>query len=155
MPTLCDWHVPLGLLGRGEVSNGRSTEHDPSSRICFSSSARWKCAVLLSTLWGRSGLRGHLSFCLFLHKLYGKVKADASGNSGALEWKCISPEGKKWKKKTPLKIVNIVCADVLLFNLKTLCVWGCPGHLPTRGPALTQIHRIKGFFLLSFLVFRV
>ena len=152
MPTLCNWHVPLGLLGRGEVSNGRSTGHDPSSRICFSSSARWKCAVLLSTLWGRSGLRGHLSFCLFLHKLYGKVKADASGNSGALEWKCISLEGNKWKKKTPLKIVNIVCADVLLFNLiYCLCVrvsWASPNQRASVNPD-TQDKRLFSLVLLS------
>lgn len=54
----------------------------------------------------------------FLHSLYWKLKVD---DSGVLEWKYISSKGgKKWKNL--LRMVNILCAEILFFiyNRKAL-----------------------------------
>lgn len=69
-----------------------------------------------------ASVRGHPCLHFFSHDLYWKLKAGASGNSGSLECKCISPEENAWKD--PLWVLNILCTDTLplVFHLKALCM---------------------------------
>lgn len=112
--------LTFGTLGQWKnVQINRNVRTDSSyPLIFFGPCTKLQAHFSVVSIVRKATLRGHPSLCLFMCNFYWKLKADVSGNSGALKQNYMSPEGNKLQNS--LRMLNILWANVLplTFNLK-------------------------------------